>query len=56
MRITNLGEINDFRRLLNIVPGNGMVLVSRTIIAIKVAKDCLAQMIEMGFSVRAANP
>src|SRR5689334_4436732 len=41
----------SFKRLLNIVPQNGMVLLNgddRN--CVEVAKDCLAQMIEVGFS------
>jgi UDP-N-acetylmuramate: L-alanyl-gamma-D-glutamyl-meso-diaminopimelate ligase len=46
----------SFRRLLNIVPQNGMVLVNgddRN--CVEVAKDCLAQMIEVGFSKNCAQ-
>jgi UDP-N-acetylmuramate: L-alanyl-gamma-D-glutamyl-meso-diaminopimelate ligase len=53
----NLDEIKlSFRRLLNIVPRNGMVLVNgddRN--CVEVAKDCLAQMIEVGFSKNCAQ-
>src|SRR5213593_4036136 len=53
----DLDEIKlSFRRLLNIVPQNGMVLVngddSR---CVEVARDCLAQMIEVGFSKNCAQ-
>src|SRR5438034_6750104 len=48
---SSLDEIKlSFRRLLNIVPQNGMVLLNgddRN--CVEVAKDCLAQMIEVGF-------
>jgi UDP-N-acetylmuramate: L-alanyl-gamma-D-glutamyl-meso-diaminopimelate ligase len=46
----------SFRRLLNIVPQNGMVVVNgddRN--CVEVAKDCLAQMIEVGFSENCAQ-
>lgn len=53
----NLDEIKlSFRRLLNIVPRNGMVLLNgddRN--CVEVAKDCLAQMIEVGFSKNCAQ-
>ena len=53
----NLDEIKlSFRRLLNIVPQNGMVLVNgddRN--CVEVAKDCLAQMVEIGFSKNCAE-
>jgi UDP-N-acetylmuramate: L-alanyl-gamma-D-glutamyl-meso-diaminopimelate ligase len=53
----NLDEIKlSFRRLLNIVPQNGMVIVNgddRN--SVEVAKDCLAQMIEVGFSKNCAQ-
>jgi UDP-N-acetylmuramate: L-alanyl-gamma-D-glutamyl-meso-diaminopimelate ligase len=53
----NIDEIKlSFRRLLNIVPQNGMVLVNgddRN--CVEVAKDCLAQMIEVGFSENCAQ-
>src|SRR5213596_3289751 len=53
----NLDEIKlSFRRLLNIVPQNGMVLVNGDDPnCVEVAKDCLAQMIEVGFSENAAR-
>src|SRR2546430_3901342 len=48
----NLDEIKlSFKRLLNIVPQNGMVLVNGDDQnCVEVAKDCLAQMVEIGFS------
>ena len=56
----NLDEIKlSFRRLLNIVPQNGMVLVNGDDPnCVEVAKDCLAQMVEVGFSreLRATDP
>ena len=53
----NLDEIKlSFRRLLNIVPQNGMVVVNGDDPnAVEVAKDCLAQMIEVGFSKNCAQ-
>ncbi len=53
----NLDEIKlSFRRLLNIVPRNGMVLVNGDDAnCVEVAKDCLAQMIEVGFSKNCAQ-
>src|SRR5213082_739773 len=53
----NLDEIKlSFRRLLNIVPQNGMVLVNGDDHnCVEVAKDCLAQMIEVGFSKNCAQ-
>jgi UDP-N-acetylmuramate: L-alanyl-gamma-D-glutamyl-meso-diaminopimelate ligase len=53
----NLDEIKlSFRRLLNIVPRNGMVLVNGDDPnCVEVAKDCLAQMIEVGFSKNCAE-
>jgi UDP-N-acetylmuramate: L-alanyl-gamma-D-glutamyl-meso-diaminopimelate ligase len=54
------GDIDEiklsFRRLLNIVPQSGMVLLNgddRN--CVEVAKDCLAQMIEVGFSKNCAQ-
>jgi UDP-N-acetylmuramate: L-alanyl-gamma-D-glutamyl-meso-diaminopimelate ligase len=54
------GDIDEiklsFRRLLNIVPQNGMVLLNgddRN--CVEVARDCLAQMIEVGFSENCAQ-
>lgn len=46
----------SFRRLLNIVPQNGMVVLNgddRN--CVEVAKDCLAQMVEVGFSENCAQ-
>jgi UDP-N-acetylmuramate: L-alanyl-gamma-D-glutamyl-meso-diaminopimelate ligase len=46
----------SFKRLLNIVPENGMVLINgddRN--CVEVAKDCRAQMIEVGFSKNCAQ-
>ncbi|MFL6516227.1 MAG: UDP-N-acetylmuramate:L-alanyl-gamma-D-glutamyl-meso-diaminopimelate ligase [Chthoniobacterales bacterium] len=46
----------SFKRLLNIVPQNGMVLLNgddRN--CVDVARDCLAQMIEVGFSENCAQ-
>src|SRR2546427_10015300 len=53
----NLDEITlSFRRLLNIVPQNGMVLLNGDDPnCVEVAKDCLAQMIEVGFSENCAQ-
>jgi UDP-N-acetylmuramate: L-alanyl-gamma-D-glutamyl-meso-diaminopimelate ligase len=53
----NLDEIKlSFRRLLNIVPRNGMVVVNGDEPnSIEVAKDCLAQMVEVGFSKNCAQ-
>src|SRR5437763_6293232 len=53
----NIEEIKlSFRRLLNIVPQNGMVLVNGDDHnCVEVAKDCLAQMIEVGFSKNCAQ-
>ena len=53
----DLDEIKlSFRRLLNIVPQNGMVLVNGDDHnCVEVAKDCLAQMIEIGFSKNCAQ-
>src|SRR6267154_2361638 len=54
---TNLDEIKlSFRRLLNIVPQNGMVVLNGDDAnCVDVAKDCLAQMIEVGFSKNCAQ-
>jgi len=53
----NIDDIKlSFRRLLNIVPQNGMALLNgddRN--CVEVAKDCLAQMIEVGFSENCAQ-
>jgi UDP-N-acetylmuramate: L-alanyl-gamma-D-glutamyl-meso-diaminopimelate ligase len=53
----NLDEIKlSFRRLLNIVPQNGMIVVNGDDPnSIEVAKDCLAQMVEVGFSKNCAQ-
>jgi UDP-N-acetylmuramate: L-alanyl-gamma-D-glutamyl-meso-diaminopimelate ligase len=53
----DLDEIKlSFRRLLNIVPRNGMVLVNGDDPnCVEVTKDCLAQMIEVGFSKNCAQ-
>src|SRR5256885_13054202 len=53
----NIDEIKlSFRRLLNIVPQNGMVLVNGDDHnCVEVAKDCLAQMVEVGFSKNCAQ-
>jgi len=53
----DLDEIKlSFRRLLNIVPRNGMVLVNGDDAnCVEVARDCLAQMIEVGFSKNCAQ-
>src|SRR5438445_1703483 len=53
----NLDEIKlTFKRLLNIVPENGMVLVNGDDHnCVEVAKDCLAQMVEVGFSKNCAQ-
>jgi UDP-N-acetylmuramate: L-alanyl-gamma-D-glutamyl-meso-diaminopimelate ligase len=53
----NLDEIKlSFRRLLNIVPQNGMVVVNGDDSnSVEVAKDCLAQMVEVGFSKNCAQ-
>lgn len=53
----NLDEIKlSFRRLLNIVPQNGMVLLNGDDpTCVEVAKDCLAPMIEVGFSRNCAQ-
>src|SRR5437660_4218359 len=53
----NLDEIKlSFRRLLNIVPQNGMVLLNGDDHnCVEVARDCLAQMVEVGFSKNCAQ-
>ena len=53
----NLDEIKlSFRRLLNVVPQNGMVLLNGDDPnCVEVAKDCLAPMIEVGFSKNCAQ-
>src|SRR5437016_6216527 len=46
----------SFKRLLNIVPENGMVLLNGDDHnCVEVAKDCLAQMVEVGFSKNCAQ-
>src|SRR5437868_1020400 len=46
----------SFRRLLNIVPQNGMVLLNGDDPnCVEVARDCLAQLIEVGFSPNCAQ-
>ena len=54
---SNLDEIKlSFRRLLNIVPQNGMVLLNGDDHnCVEVARDCLGQMIEVGFSKNCAQ-
>jgi UDP-N-acetylmuramate: L-alanyl-gamma-D-glutamyl-meso-diaminopimelate ligase len=54
---SNLDEIKlSFRRLLNIVPQNGMVVLNGDDAnCVDVAKDCLAQLIEVGFSRNCAH-
>src|ERR1700745_2081279 len=54
---SNLDEIKlSFRRLLNIVPQTGMVVVNGADPnSVEVAKDCLAQMVEVGFSKNCAQ-
>ena len=53
----NLDEIKlSFRRLLNIVPQSGMVIVNGDDSnSVEVAKDCLAQIVEVGFSKNCAQ-
>src|SRR5437660_1674574 len=53
----NIEEIKlSFQRLLNIVPQNGMVVVNGDDPnAVEVPKDCLAQMVEVGFSKNCAQ-
>src|SRR6266446_3325351 len=53
----NLDEIKlSFRRLLNVVPQNGMVLLNGDDHnCVEVAKDCLAQMVEIGLSENCAQ-
>src|SRR5438270_7897859 len=53
----NLDEIKlSFRRLLNIVPRNGMVVVNGDDPnSVEVVKNCLAQMVEVGFSKNCAQ-
>ena len=54
----NLDEIKlSFRRMLNIVPGNGMVLLNADDPnCIDVGSTCPAPIVEVGFSPNAANP
>src|ERR1043166_2726 len=53
----NIEEIKlSFKRLLNIVPENGMVLINGDDHnCVEVAKDCRAQMVEIGFSKNCAQ-
>src|SRR5690242_16979274 len=53
----NLDEIKlSFKRLLNIVPENGMVLINGDDHnCVEVAKDCRAQLVEVGFSKNCAH-
>lgn len=53
----NIDDIKlSFRRLLNIVPQNGMVLLNGDDHnCVEVAKNCLAQIIEVGFSENCAQ-
>jgi UDP-N-acetylmuramate: L-alanyl-gamma-D-glutamyl-meso-diaminopimelate ligase len=53
----NLDEIKlSFRRLLNVVPQNGMIVLNGDDHnCVEVAKDCLAQMVEVGFSKNCAQ-
>jgi UDP-N-acetylmuramate: L-alanyl-gamma-D-glutamyl-meso-diaminopimelate ligase len=53
----NLDEIKlSFRRLLNIVPQNGMVVLNGDDAnCVEVAQNCLAQMLEVGFSKNCAH-
>jgi UDP-N-acetylmuramate: L-alanyl-gamma-D-glutamyl-meso-diaminopimelate ligase len=53
----DLDEIKlSFRRLLNIVPQNGMVLLNGDDPnCVEVARDCLAQVLEIGFSPNCAQ-
>src|SRR5204863_2780990 len=53
----DLEEIKlSFRRLLNIVPKNGMVLLNGDDPnCVEVARDCLAQIVEIGFSPNCAQ-
>src|SRR5438105_2537219 len=55
--LNDMDEIKlSFRRLLNIVPQNGMVLLNGDDHnCVEVAKDCLAQMVEVGFSKNCAQ-
>src|SRR5436305_14438839 len=53
----NLDEIKlSFRRFLNIVPQNGMIVSNGDDAnSVEVAKDCLAQIVEVGFSKNCAQ-
>ncbi len=53
----DLDEIKlSFRRLLNIIPQNGMVLLNGDDPnCVEVARDCFAQMLEIGFSANCAQ-
>jgi UDP-N-acetylmuramate: L-alanyl-gamma-D-glutamyl-meso-diaminopimelate ligase len=53
----SLDEIKlSFRRLLNVVPQNGMVLLNGDDLnCVEIAKNCLAQMIEVGLSKNCAQ-
>ena len=53
----NIDEIKlSFKRLLNIVPENGMVLINGDDHnCVEVAKDCRAQLVEVGFSRNCAQ-
>ena len=53
----NIDEIKlSFKRLLNIVPENGMVLINGDDHnCVEVAKDCRAQLVEIGFSKNCAQ-
>jgi UDP-N-acetylmuramate: L-alanyl-gamma-D-glutamyl-meso-diaminopimelate ligase len=53
----DLDEVKlSFRRLLNIVPQNGMVLLNGDDQnCVEVARDCLAQLLEVGFSKNCAQ-
>ena len=53
----NIDEIKlSFKRLLNIVPENGMVLINGDDHnCVEVAKDCRAQLVEVGFSKNCAQ-
>lgn len=53
----NLEEIKtSFRRLLNIVPENGMVLINADDEnCVDVARNCRAELVEVGFSLNAAR-
>jgi UDP-N-acetylmuramate: L-alanyl-gamma-D-glutamyl-meso-diaminopimelate ligase len=53
----NLDEIKlSFRRLLNIVPQNGMVVINGDDAnSVEVARDCRAQIVEVGFSKNCAH-